>query len=142
MDPLSITASVTALVTLCGQVLMLCSKIPGRVASIRRTLINLSMEVSTYHASLLQIQLLLTDQHDLFAKILEVENEWTKSFDRALSGCTITISILINKLEKEFESYTGSSMSYTLKEQALKDLMGELRGQQQGLQVLISSLNL
>jgi hypothetical protein len=142
MDPLSITTSVTALAALCGQVVILCGRIFGRQESIRRTLITLSMEVSTYQASLFQIQGLLTDQGGLVAKTLSVRNEWTGSFDTALSGCSITISILISMLEKEIASCTGSSLKYTLKEQDLKDLIGELRGQQQGVQILISTLQL
>jgi hypothetical protein len=142
MDPLSITTSVTALAALCGQVVILCSRIPGRHASIHRTLINLKKEVSTYQTSLCLIEELLIDQDGLLAKTLGAKNEWTESFDTALSGCSITISILISMLEKIITSCTGSSFNFTLKEQDLQDLIGELRGQSQGVQLLISTLHL
>jgi hypothetical protein len=142
MDPLSIATSVIALATLCGQVVMLCNKLTGRKASIHRSLINLSMEVSTYQASLFHIQLLLIDQNGLFAKLLGGKNEWTESFDAALSACSITISVLISKLEETIASCADSALAFTLKEQDLQDLIGELRGQQQGLQVLLATLHL
>jgi hypothetical protein len=142
MDPLSITTSVTALAALCGQVVMLCSRIPGRQASIHRTLINLKKEVSTYQTSLCLIEELLIDQDSVLAKILGAKNEWTESFDTALSGCSITISILISMLENIIASCTGSSFNFTLKEQDLKDLIGELRGQNQGVQLLLQTLQL
>jgi hypothetical protein len=142
MDPLSITTSVTALAALCGQVVILCSRIPGRQASIHRTLSNLKVEVSSYQRSLCIIEDLLIDQDGLIAKTLSSKNEWTESFDTALSGCSITISILISMLEKIITRCTGSTLKFTLEEQDLKDLIGELRGQSQGVQLLISTLQL
>ena len=142
MDPLSITTSVTALAALCGQVVILCSQIPGRQAGIRRTLISLKREVTTYQTSLCLIEELLVDQEGLLARILGANNEWTESFDTALSGSSITISILISMLEKIITRCTGSTLKFTLEEQDLKDLIGELRGQSQGVQLLISTLQL
>jgi hypothetical protein len=142
MDPLSITTSVTALAALCGQVVILCSRIPGRKASMHRTLSNLKVEVSSYQRSLCIIEDLLIDQDGLIAKTLSAKNEWTESFDTALSGCSITISILISMLEKIITRCTGSTLKFTLEEQDLKDLIGELRGQSQGVQLLISTLQL
>jgi hypothetical protein len=142
MDPLSITTSVTALAALCGQVVILCSRIPGRKESMHRTLSNLKVEVSSYQSSLCIIEDLLIDQDGLIAKTLSAKNEWTESFDTALSGCSITISILISMLEKIITRCTGSTLKFTLEEQDLKDLIGELRGQSQGVQLLISTLQL
>jgi hypothetical protein len=130
MDPLSIAASVTALATLCGQVVVLCNNVAGRQESIRRTLISLRTEIVAYQASLHHIQDLLLDQSGPLAAFLGGNNAWTESFDTALSACSITISILIGELRKAIESSTGNSLKYTWKEQEIKDLIGELRGQQ------------
>jgi len=142
MDPLSIAASVTALATLCGQVVVLCNNIAGRQQSIRRTLISLRTEIVAYQSSLHHIQDLLLDQSGPLAEYLKDSKEWSQSFDKALSGCSLAISILIGELQKAIESSTGSSLRYTLKEQEIKDLIGELRGQQGGVQFLVQTLQL
>jgi hypothetical protein len=142
MDPLVIATRVTALANLCSEVGILCSKLGGERGSISRTLVKLRIEASAHQASLLQIKLLLIDQDGIFAKLFADTNEWTDSFDRALSGCSITLSILISKLEKGNENGIGSSWNHTLKENDLHDLTEALRGQQQGLQILISTLHL
>jgi hypothetical protein len=42
----------------------------------------------------------------------------------------MTMSILVNKMEKEIKNCTGNFLTFTMKEQDLKDLIRELRGQQ------------
>jgi hypothetical protein len=142
MDPLSIATSVTAIVTLCGRVIILCNQVAGRQQAIRRTLILLRTEIVAYQASLHNIQDLLLDQTSPLARYLGSNEEWTRSFDTALTACSLTFSIIASDLEKTIESSMGSTLRYTLKEQDIKDSIGELRGQQNAVQLLIQTLHL
>ncbi|KAH8660958.1 ankyrin repeat-containing domain protein [Tricladium varicosporioides] len=142
MDPLSIAASVTALATLCGRVVVLCNNIAGKQKAIRRTLIALRTEIVAYQASLHHIQDLLLDQTGSLAEYLSSNGTWKDSFDTALSACGITVSILISELEKAIEGSTGSSYKYFLKEEDIKELIGELRGQQGAVQLLVQTLQM
>lgn len=142
MDPLSIAASVTAVATLCGKILILCNQVAGRQQSIRRTLASLRTEIFAYQVSLHRIHDLLLDQTGSLAEYLTSNNEWTESFDTALSGCSLTASILFGELQKAIDSSTGSLIRFTLNELEIKDLIGQLRGQQASIQLLMQTLQL
>jgi hypothetical protein len=142
MDPLSIAASVTALVTLTARIVVLCNQVAGRQHKIRRTLASLRTEIVAFQVSLHHIHDLLLDQTGSLWEHLSTNNQWTESFDTALSGCSLTISILIAELEKAVEASSGSSLKFTLEEKEIKDLVGELRGQQASVQLLVQTLQL
>ncbi len=142
MDPMTIATTTTALAKVCGQVIMLCNNLAYRLQGMRRTLSTLRTETSAYQASLHLIQDLLLDQTGDLASLLRNNKEWAESFDTALSACGIMISILVTELQKAIDTASSNSIRYILNEQDLKDLVGELRGQRGGVQLLIQTLQL
>ncbi|KAF8855247.1 hypothetical protein BDZ45DRAFT_692718 [Acephala macrosclerotiorum] len=142
MDPLSIATTVTALATLSSQVVILCNNLARRYQTMRRTLIVLRTEISTYQTALHPEQDLLLDLTSSLATYLGCKNEWTDSFDTALSACSITTSILIGELEKAVDAASGGFITYTLKEDDIKDLTNGLQGRQGGVQLLVQTLQL
>jgi hypothetical protein len=141
MDPISIAASVTALAIHCGQIIILCNSIVGRQHAARRALVSLRTESAAYQASLHTIQDLLIDQSGPLAEYLGSNEQWARSFDTALTACGLTFSILKYELDRAISSSVGT-ISYALKEDDIKKLIEELRGQRSAVQLLIQTLQL
>jgi hypothetical protein len=139
---MTIATTTMALAKVCSQVVMLCNNLAYRVQGMRRTLIALRTETSAYQTSLHLIQDLLLDQTGDLASLLSNNKEWAESFDTALSACGVMISILVTELQKAMDTASSNSIQYILNEQDLKDLIGELRGQQGGVQLLVQTLQL
>jgi hypothetical protein len=145
MDPLSISASVAALVTICAQIISTSRDILSKFQDAPRVLSSLQAECSTTRESLSLIFLLINKSDTTALFHLSTNKSLTENFDIALTGCTVTFSVLDNELQKvlkdrEVEGRMGfrQRAKYAWNEDTLKNLMDELRGQRDALNLLVT----
>jgi hypothetical protein len=145
MDPLSISSAIAGLVTICGQTISTCAAVIGSLQDAPRILAAIQAECSTTRESLSNIFVLINKNDTMALSHLSSSDTLSRSFDIALTGCTVTFSVLDNELQKilkhsgdKGELSFGNRAKYVWNEGALKDAMGELRGQRDALNLLVT----
>jgi hypothetical protein len=142
MDPLSITVSVTTLVSICARVISVCHTVAGKYNDATRILTGLRAECAVTRESLSLILLHTTEPDSLANALLASNASLAETFDIALTGCTVTLSVLENELQniqKENDpllDFKGKAR-FIWNESTLKRVMEELRGQRDALNTLI-----
>jgi hypothetical protein len=145
MDPLSISSAVAGLVTICGQTISTCQAIIGSFQDAPRILAAIQVECSTTRESLSNIFILINKSDTTALSHLSSSETLSRSFDIALTGCTVTFSVLDNELqrilkrsENKGELDLRSRARYVWNEGTLKNAMDELRGQRDALNLLVT----
>lgn len=145
MDPLSISSAIGGLVTVCGQTISTCRAIIGSLQDAPRILSAIQAECSTTRESLSSIFILINKSDTTALSYLSSSDTLSRSFDIALTGCTVTFSVLDNELQKILKHSENEGKldfrqraKYVWNEGVLKDAMDELRGQRDALNLLIT----
>lgn len=99
MDPLSIAASVASLVTICAQIVTICSELRTKYHDAPRILSSIKAECASTRESLLLISLLIKQSDTTALSHLPTNEILIQNFNIALTGCTLTLSVIDNELQ-------------------------------------------
>ena len=145
MDPLSISSAIGGLVTVCGRTITTCQAIVSSIQNAPRILSSIQAECSTTREALSHIFVLINKSDTTALAHLSSNVLLSQSFDVALTGCTVTFSVLDNELDKVLKQ-SGSEgtlgfhqrAKFVWHEDVLKGAMEELRGQRDALNLLVT----
>ena len=143
MDPLSATASVAGIVAFCLKTAKALESLRESYKHASGTIAALCSEAAVISASLAQVQgLLLRTQ-------CKIRPELRDAFDIALTGCAVTFSCLdhgVQCLAQEADETNRfgwkTKARYVWKEEAMRDLLLQIRGQQTAISLLIQGLQM
>jgi len=144
MDPLSISSAIGGLVTVCGRTITTCRAIVSSIQDAPRILSSIQAECSTTREALSHIFMLINKSDTTALTHLSSNVLLSQSFDVALTGCTVTFSVLDNELDKVLKQ-SGSEgklgfhqrAKFMWNEEVLKGAIEELRGQRDALNLLV-----
>lgn len=144
MDPLSIVTSTTALIGCTTKLIKLLHDLHGTLEDAPLLLSSIITECTVVHTSLCVIQ----DRQTRNAAVRNARSDQVfDTFDVALSGCALILSVL----EKDVQSCIVAGKNpqdsgavkrakLILEKSHLQELVSQLRGQQQALTLLLTSL--
>jgi hypothetical protein len=146
MDPLTIT---TAALTISAR----CLTTAKTVYALRTKFKNAQVTISAIHsestvigASLGHLQNLVLKDPETLRSNFASRPELESAFDTALTGCALVYSVLDDEVKKLLGDDNGSSRAAGLKcvwkEDTMKELLQQIRGQQSALSLLIQGLQL
>lgn len=145
MDPLSISVSVAGLLKISAQAVSVCQEIVNKFQDAPRILSSLQSECSTTRESLALIYMLINKSDTTALSNLSTNDSLARSFDTALTGRTVTFSVIDNGLQDilKNEAQEGAlglrqKTRYAWKEDTLAKAMDELRGQRDALNLLVT----
>ncbi|KAJ9668276.1 hypothetical protein H2201_001706 [Coniosporium apollinis] len=150
MDPLTITTSVLAITTRCVSMAKELNDLREKFKDAQMMISAICSESTVISASLAHIQTIVLSNPDALTAQFQFRPELEGAFDTALTGCMMVFSVL----QDEVQSLTSSSKSaskdigwsikakYLWKEETMKDLLQQLRGQQTALTLLIQALQM
>ncbi len=145
MDPLSISSAIGSLVTVCARTITTCRAIVCSLQDAPRILSAIQAECSTTREALSQIFMLINRTDTTALAHLSSNEPLSQSFDIALTGCTVTFSVLDNELDKilkhcesQVELGFRPRARFVWNEDVLKTAMDELRGQREALNLLVT----
>ena len=146
MDPLSITTTVGSVVMTCAKLVKTVNEIIGKFSDAPMTVTAIASECAVLSAALSHIQDLATQNADAFVSRLKSQSNFTTTFDTALAGCTLVFSVLETHLHDITKGKDpgdidrmGKAMA-VWKEDNLKELLQQLRGQQIAINLLLTAL--
>lgn len=151
MDPLSVTASVAGIATACLLTAKTLNNLRSKFQDAQMTIAAICAETTVIGTTLAKIQgILLNNPHVLTAEIHDAPGlEIQATFDIALTGCTVIYSCLDIEVQKLKQYANGSEQpDWTTKakvywkDDTMKELLGNLRGQQGAISLLISVLQM
>lgn len=149
MDPLSVTASITAIITLFGKATKILHNSYTIYGNAAFVIASICSETAVISASLTLIQSLFDHRADAIMIRLQSRPELLHTLDMALTGCMLVCSCLLNETQGLVSS-TGETkgVSWGAKarllwnQDTLKELLENIRGQQTALSLLIQALQM
>ena len=148
MDPLSLTASILAITTACLKSAHLLDGLREKYKHAQVTISALCAEVIVISASLSQIQSLVLANPGAIITQLRSISEVIATFDTALTGCSVVIAVLNDEITALVtsgqEGITNWRQRAKLiwKDDLMKDLLQQLRGQSAAIGLLIQTLQM
>ena len=147
MDPLSISTAVAALVTTSTKAVVLCNTLVGKYKNAPRTLASIRTECTTVKAGLSYIYYLINRDTELFSSQMQAHGPLAETLDVALTGCTVTFSLLDCELQKLYDK-SGDRDSFKWKdrmrfiwdEKVAKELLDQMRGLQSAVTLVLTAL--
>ena len=147
MDPLSIVGLAGTLVPLCVRVTYALNNVKVKYSQSNMTISAIVSECSVIAAALTQIEGIAKKDPDGFASRLDPSaSQLGASFELAMGGCSITLAVLNEEVEKltvgEKVGFLGwkPKVKYIWNEAGMRDLLGTLRGQQSALHLLLAAV--
>lgn len=147
MDPLSIVGLVGTLVPLCVRVTYALNNVKTNYSQSNMTISAIVSECSVIAAALTQIERIAKQDPDGLASRLDPNtSQLGASFELAMSGCSITLTVLNEEVQKligaEKVGFLGwrPRAKYIWNEAGMKDLLATLRGQQSALHLLVAAI--
>lgn len=146
MDPLSITATVAGLIGTCAQVAKRINYLVGGYNDAPLLVSSIASETAILSAVLCQIEQVAVHTPGSLSSRLDGELAFRTAFDTGLSSCSLVLSVLRKYLSamtgKKQTGELGKSGRVTVvwNQDRLQDLLKQIRGQQYGLNLLISAL--
>lgn len=101
-------------------------------------------ESTIISASLGHIQSLVLKSPDAISSSLQSRPELDSAFDTALTGCMLVFSVLDDEIQRLNQNPNDPKrrMVYLWKEDTMKELLQQLRGQQTALTLLVQALQM
>jgi hypothetical protein len=147
MDPVSLTAAVATLSFTCAKVTKCfhALKASFRIAPV--TIISMITECTTICTALSQIQSLVLKDPVALSSRMTPYSSLTTSFDDALTGCMLTLSVIEDELGGMVEGERGAGtigfrakVNFVWNEDTMVALLQQIRGQQVAMGLLIAVL--
>ncbi|KAK6074232.1 hypothetical protein SCUP234_08282 [Seiridium cupressi] len=148
MDPLSITASVTALTAACLKTTKAMGDLCEKFKHAQMTLSAFCSESTVICASLSQIQSLVLTKPDALRSQLRERSELVATFDIAVTGCMVIYAVLDDEVQSIMTLCLDGHLGWfekakvLWKEDTMSGLLQQLRGQQHAISLLIQVLQL
>ncbi|KAL4953868.1 Dbl homology domain-containing protein [Aspergillus filifer] len=141
MDPLSISASVAGLTASCVQTAKALHDLKDKFDNTNLTISAICTETTLIFTSMSHIQSrILQDPSSVSAK-LQNQSSLESTLDQSLTSCYIVFDVLQTELSKLTESQLSNySGSLELGWGTMKDILGQMRGLQSALTLLIQLL--
>jgi hypothetical protein len=147
MDPISVAASILAITNHCFSTAKTLNTLRNDFKDAGMTISAICSETSIMTASLSHLQGLVFNNPDAFSSQLESRPELSSTFDTALTGCVVVFSVLdteVQKLTRQALQKGGigwaARAKVIWKEDTMKNLLQQIRGQQTALTLLIQLL--
>jgi tRNA A37 threonylcarbamoyladenosine dehydratase len=144
MDPISITTAVLSITARCLTTARALYALRERYKHAQMTISAIYSESTVISASLGHVQNLLLSKAESLASKLKSREELENILDTSLTGCTLVYSILhdeVQKLSNKGET-AAAKASAVWKEETMKELLQQIRGQQTALTLLIQALQM
>lgn len=149
MDPLSATASVAGIIAFCLKTAKGLESLRESYKHASGTIAALCSEASVISASLAQVQGILLRNSQVSRDEYRIRPELQDAFDIALTGCAVTFSCLdheVQSLVREADEDNGfgwkTKAKCVWKEEAMGDLLLQIRGQQTAISLLMQGLQM
>lgn len=149
MDPFTVSMAVAPLILSSAKLIMLVSAVKDSYKTASTTLIATSAECRVMHMTLSKIQgLVYKNESDLSSR-LTAQKPLREAFDDALTGCRMTLAALNLEMDKLIEPNMGTQTTgfgfrvkakLVWKEDIMKQLLDQTRGQMTSLRYLIEFL--
>ncbi|KAL8904651.1 MAG: hypothetical protein Q9171_006972 [Xanthocarpia ochracea] len=148
MDPLTITASVVGLTSICVQTAKALRDIKDKFQGASLTVSAICTETTIISASLSRIQSSLLGSPDEISDKLRERPDLEATLDNALTGCYLVFDVLQAEIQK-FAEYQHSELlnpglraklRYVWNETAMQDILTQMRGLQTALALLLHLL--
>ena len=146
MDPISIATTVGSVVMTCAQLVKKVNEITGKFSDAPMTMTAIAAECSVLSAALSHIQDLATQNGDAFVSRLKSQSNFTTILDTALAGCALVFSVLDTQIQEITKGKDPGDIDRigkakaVWKEDSLKELLQQLRGQQIAINLLLTAL--
>ncbi|KAK0512606.1 hypothetical protein JMJ35_004623 [Cladonia borealis] len=130
----------------CAKVVKTINEITGKYSDAPMTMTAIASECSVLSASLSHIQDLATQNADAFVSRLKSQSNFTTTFDTALAGCALVFSVLDTQIQDITKGKDPGDMDRigkvkaVWKDDSLKELLQQLRGQQIAMNLLLTAL--
>tara|TARA_R110002060_G_scaffold33158_5_gene43888 strand:+ start:149 stop:595 length:447 start_codon:yes stop_codon:yes gene_type:complete len=148
MDPLSIAASVGGLTTACLTIGLKLNDVASKFSDSSQIISALYSETRIISFSLSKLQSLLLGTDAAPSQAL-LQPDVLAALDVSVTGCAVTLSCLddelrnlVPKLEKNQGLGFVDKAGFVFKDQKLKDLSNQLRGQCGGITFLLTCLQM
>ncbi|KAH7112167.1 hypothetical protein B0J11DRAFT_542786 [Dendryphion nanum] len=149
MDPLTITSTVIALSARCVRSARGLYELRAKYKDASMTITAIYTESNVIATSLACIQGLCTTNPDALRSTLQTRPEITETFDQALTGCILVYSVLEDEVHRLYSGIHQVGFGGTMgrlrllwKEEAMQEVLTQIRGQQTALSLLINILQL
>jgi hypothetical protein len=146
MDPISITTAVLAISARCLTTAKAVSTLRDKFKGAQITISAIHSESTVISASLGHIQSLILKDPETLSSIFTSRPGLEGAFDTALTGCALVFSILDDEVQKlqgdGGEIGAAEKMKIVWKEETMKELLQQIRGQQTALSLLIQALQM
>ncbi|ORY17080.1 hypothetical protein BCR34DRAFT_555977 [Clohesyomyces aquaticus] len=149
MDPLTITSTVISISARCVQTARALYDLRGKYKDASMLITAIYTETTVISTSLASIQGLCTRNPEALRSTLHERSDLTATFDQALTGCVLVYSVLdeeVHRLYAEIgkDGIAGAMgrMKFVWKEDTMKDVLTQIRGQQTALSLLIQLLQM
>ncbi|MCJ1345190.1 hypothetical protein MMC31_003396 [Peltigera leucophlebia] len=153
MDPFTISMAVAPLILSSAKLSMLICALKDSYTNAPTTLIATWTECKMMHITLSRIQGLVYKNESALSLRLTAHESMREAFDGALTGCRMTLAALNLELDKLVEPKTATGegvetmkiglqvkQNFVWKENIMKQLLDQTRGQMSSLQCLIQLL--
>lgn len=147
MDPLSILGLVGTLVPMCVKITKSLNDVKTKYSQSNATVSAIITECSVIATALTHIEnIAKQDPKGLASRLDPSTSQLGSSFELALNGCSITLLVLNDEVQKivgpekaGFLSWK-SKAKYMWNEESMKDLLATIRGQQSALHLLVTAI--
>ena len=147
MDPITIGTTVASLVTTFTKGAQTCNDLLSKYKQAPQTLASIHTECTTIKLALSHVYWLVNSNTELLASQLDARGPLAETFDVALTGCTVTFSLLDIELQKlcqqsKDESTYGTKerMKFVWNEGFARSLLDDMRGLQGAVTLLLTAL--
>ena len=149
MDPLSISAAVAGIISSCLTTATTLNRLRSSYLNASLTIGSICSEMTVISASLAQIQNYILTNTSAVSEQFQTHLDLKLTFDIALTGCMVTFSCLEEEANSLVEKATegrefnwADKVKVVWKEDNMKELLQQLRGQQTAISVLLQSLQM
>jgi hypothetical protein len=144
-EPISITAAVLAVSDRCLSTARAISALRHKFKNAQITISAIHSESTVISASLSLIYNLIQRDPEALRSNFATRPELEGAFDTALTGCTLIFTVLddeIQKLHVDGELGIGGRVRVIWKDETMKELLQQIRGQQSALLLLTQALQM
>jgi len=149
MDPLSVTSVVVSLTAKCMQTAKQLNDLRDKYRSAQIIISAICSESTVISVSLSQLQALMLQNPQILSTRLAARPEIQSTFDTVLTGCMVVFTILeeeILKLKRGDDSFQTfgfrAKARYVWNEEMMQNLLGEIRGLQSTMSLLLQLLQM
>lgn len=147
MDPIAIGTTVASLVTICTKATMTCNTLIVKYKNVPQTLASIHTECTTIKAALSYVYWLVNRDTELLSSQLRIQGPLAETLDVALTGCTVTFSLLDSELKKLYDKGKGrdgygkkDQLRYIWNESLAETILGNMRGLQGAVTPVLTAL--